>query len=359
MKRARRTEKSPLSQAELPAAIRKRLDPNLFLEPNLFFRSSGDAHLIVAISADRGLAFRLPSFAAAKWILPAVIGTLVLILVPTAVLALVSAWLIGRPIVRFAAAAERIAIDEALDEPFQAEGTAELRSLAGSLNVMRNRVRELMEARTSMLTSISHDLRTPLTRLRMRAERCQDDDLRQKMLKDIEMLSGMIDESLAYLDGTLETTKKVELSSLLQTVTSDYLDVGVQVQFKGPRRLIYDCKPRSISRAVSNLIDNASRHASHVAVLLTQAPDGAVIISVADDGPGISEELKSKVLEPFFKADKARTATSGAGFGLGLAIARGIVTKGHGGTFELRDRNPHGLAIIMRLPPPTLREQRP
>ncbi|OJY72109.1 MULTISPECIES: ATP-binding protein [unclassified Rhizobium] len=349
----------PLLKAELPDAIRKRLDPNLFLEPGDFFRVRNGAKLIVAVSRDRGLAFQLPLFAASRWVLPAVIGTMVLIVVPAVVLAFISAWLIGRPIVRFAAAAERIALDEALDEPFRSDGTAELRSLAGSLNVMRSRVRELMDGRTAMLTSISHDLRTPLTRLRMRAERCEDDDLRQKMLKDIEILGGMIDESLAYLDGTLEATKKVELSSLLQTVTSDYLDVGVEVEFTGPRRLIYDCKPRAISRVVSNLIDNASRHASHIAIQLEQAPDGAIIISVADDGPGISEELKSRVLEPFFKMDKARSATSGGGFGLGLSIARGIVTKGHGGTFELRNSNPHGLTIIMRLPPPIVREQGP
>ncbi|MFT4000496.1 MAG: ATP-binding protein [Rhizobium sp.] len=343
---------NPVSAQDLSSAIRELLDSNLFLEPAQFFRSLEQPSLVVATAENRGLVFRLPSFTLTKWILPAVIGTLTLILVPTAILAFVSAWLIGRPIVQFAASAERIATDEALDEPFPVEGTAELRSLAYSLNIMRKRVLDLMQARTSMLTSISHDLRTPLTRLRMRAERCDPEDLRFKMLKDIEILGGMIDESLAYLDGTLEATKKVELSSLLQTVTSDFLDIGVEVEFKGPRRLIYACKPRAISRVVSNLIDNASRHATHIAVLLAQDPDRAVIIRVADDGPGLSDELKSHVLQPFFKADKARSTISGGGFGLGLSIAHGIITKGHGGTFDLHDHDPHGLMIVMRLPAP-------
>ncbi|MFW7357530.1 MAG: ATP-binding protein [Brucella sp.] len=339
-----------VTRAELPSAIRRLLDPNVFWEPNDFIQSLDAGNLVVTMSDNRGLVFHLPPFTLTKWILPAVLGTLALILVPTAILALISARLIGRPIVKFAAAAERIATDEALDEPFKAEGASELRSLAGSLNVMRDRVRSLMDARTTMLTSISHDLRTPLTRLRMRAERSEPPELRQKMLKDIEILGAMIDESLAFLDGTLEPTKKVELSSLLQTVTSDFVDVGVQVKFKGPRRLIYDCKPRAISRVVSNLIDNASRHADHIAVLLMQGPDGAVIITVADDGPGINDELKAQVVEPFFKVDQSRSPASGAGFGLGLAIAHGIITKGHGGTFELRDREPNGLMIVMRLP---------
>ncbi|EEF27010.1 sensory transduction histidine kinase, putative [Ricinus communis] len=216
---------------------------------------------------------------------------------------------------------------------------------------MRKRIRELVAGRTRMLTSISHDLRTPLTRLRMRTERCEQADLRQQMLRDIDVLSGMINESLAYLGGELEALKKVELSSLLQTVTDDFADTGIEVTFAGPRRLPYICRPRALSRAISNLIDNASRHAGRIDLTLAEDEDGSVVITVADNGPGIADDLKPKVLEPFFKADKARSPSgNGGGFGLGLSIAHGIITIGHRGSFELRDSRPSGLAVVIRLP---------
>ncbi|MDE1995030.1 MAG: sensor histidine kinase, partial [Rhizobiaceae bacterium] len=130
----------------------------------------------------------------------------------------------------------------------------------------------------------------------------------------------------------------------------DFADTGVNINFDGPRRLTHECKPRSISRAVSNLVENASRVATKIDIVLVAEADGTAVITVADDGPGLSDELKDQVLEPFFKADESRPVTKGSGFGLGLSIAYAIITNGHGGTFDLIDRNPTGLAIIIKLP---------
>ncbi|ENN89755.1 putative transmembrane two-component sensor histidine kinase transcriptional regulatory protein [Rhizobium freirei PRF 81] len=343
------TADPPVTARDIPAAVRRLLDYNIFFDPYGFMGWNNPKTLTVS-AGDGSLVFALPEFSTTRWILPAVFGKLVLIIVPAAVLAILTAWLIGRPIVDLAIAAERVRSDDELDEPFEVSGSAELRSLATSLNLMRKRVRELMAGRTRMLTSISHDLRTPLTRLRMRAERCDRAELRQQMLRDIDVLSSMINESLAYLGGEVEALKKVELSSLLQTVTDDFADTGIDVTFTGPRRLPYICKPRALSRAVSNLIDNASRHAGSIDLALVEEEDGSVVITVADNGPGIADELKLQVMEPFFKADKARSTSKNSGFGLGLSIAHGIITVGHRGSFELRDRKPHGLAVVIRLP---------
>ncbi|MFK0161200.1 ATP-binding protein [Rhizobium sp. NPDC090279] len=339
-----------VSRRDIPSAIRGLLSIDPFHNPATIFQTGGSATLPVSVGEHGFLLFRMPPSLAEQGIFSAIVTGLGLILIPAVILAFICAWMIGRPLVRFAAAAERVSMDDGLDEPFRAEGAAEIRSLAASLNTMRRRVLDLAGQRTRMLTSISHDLRTPLTRLRMRTERCEPQELRDQMLKDIEMLASMIDDSLAYLSNTLEARRKVELSSLLQTLTDDFADTGANVTFNGPRRLTYECKPRSISRAVSNLIDNASRVATKIDVTLATEADGTVVITVADDGPGLSDQLKGQVLEPFFKADESRPLVKGSGFGLGLPIAHGIITIGHGGTFELLDRSTGGLAVIMRLP---------
>jgi signal transduction histidine kinase len=123
------------------------------------------------------------------------------------------------------------------------------------------------------------------------------------------------------------------------------------VSFKGPRRLTCICKPQAITRAITNVVENASRYATEIEIELQSASNGGVLIRVSDNGPGLTDALKVRALEPFFKADKARTTGVGGGFGLGLPTAEGIVRKGHGGTLKLLDRKPNGLIIEITLPP--------
>lgn len=315
------------------------------------FDSRTPAVLVIRADGKRALAFQMPVFPSRLWLAPAVASGTLKIVIPLLLLAYFSSWLITEPLVRFAAAAKRASMDDSSDEPFVAEGASEIRSLADSLNVMRSRIQQMVEDRTRMLSAISHDLRTPLTRLRMRTERCDQPELRRLMLADIETLGAMIDESLAFLNNAPEEPRKVDLSSLLQTIATDFSDTGVDVTLIGPRRLTFTCKPQGITRAISNLIENASRYATKIEIGLQQAPDGGVQITVSDDGPGLTDELKARVLEPFFKADEARQiGARGGGFGLGLPIAQGIVTKGHNGKFVLRDSKPNGLTIEIELP---------
>jgi len=342
------------SPAETLPKLRTALDGDFFRElRHIFDRQVAPPPLIVKIDADRALAFSLPIFPRALWFFPAVASGILKIVIPLALLAFFSSWLITRPLTRFATAAERASTDAGLTEPFVAEGAVEVRSLAASLNVMRNRILEMAESRTRMLSSIGHDLRTPLTRLRMRAERCEDPELQRKMLADLTMLDSMIDEALAFLTDARHNvpSRKVDLSSLLQTVATDFSEAGVDVAYSGPRRLKYTCKPQALTRAVTNLVENASRYATKIEIELQEAGDRGVFIRVKDNGPGLTDELKARVLEPFFKADEARTTGVGGGFGLGLPTTEGIIRKGHGGTLTLRDGKPGGLVVEIRLPP--------
>lgn len=309
--------------------------------------------LIVKIDEDRALLFHLPTFPRYLWFFPAVASGILKIVLPLIILAYVSSWLITKPLIRFAADAKRASTDDGLEMPFTVTGSSELRSLATSLNVMRGRILEMAEARTRMLSGMSHDLRTPLTRLRMRAERCEPAELQKKMIEDLRVLDSMIDEALAFLSNTAYSapSRKVDLSSLLQTIATDFCETGADVSFSGSRRLKYVCRPQAITRAVSNLVENASRYATKVDIELREAEDGVVVIRVSDNGPGLIDDLKVKVLQPFFKVETARTTGTGGGFGLGLPTAEGIIRKGHGGSLVLLDGKPKGLVAEIRLPP--------
>ncbi|PZM13775.1 sensor histidine kinase [Rhizobium tubonense] len=310
--------------------------------------------LVVRLDPSRALAFRVPVAPSFPWLTKASVRGLTIIAVimlAALLIAFYASRRITSSLVRFAAEAERISLDDNSNEQFNAVGALEIRSLAESLNTMRSRILRMFGDRTQMLRAISHDLRTPLTRLQMRAERSQEPELRQSMLADISTLTEMTDECLTFLNKVPveETPRKVDLTSLLQTVVADFSDVGVAVTFKGPRRLAYTCRPQSLIRAVSNVIDNASRFAALVEIELIEMPDGGADITISDDGPGLSEALKKRVLEPFFKVDKARKVGKGGGFGLGLPIAKGIIQH-HGGSLRLSDRKPNGLVVEFHLP---------
>ena len=230
-------------------------------------------------------------------------------------------------------------------------GPQEIVQVADALNDMRTRIRALLDDRTRMLAAISHDLRTPLTRLRLRAERLVDPVHREGQLHEIARITHMLDETLNYLrdDVRSEGLSRVDLPSLLQTVCAEFADVGHNVTYVGPPRHTYRCRPNVLVRAISNIVDNASKHGAVVTVSLRLLEGHDVEIDVGDDGPGIPPVLRGKVFDPFFKVDAARGGIARSGFGLGLSIARDVV-RSHGGDIELLDRAPHGLIVRVRLP---------
>lgn len=232
---------------------------------------------------------------------------------------------------------------------FEERGSIEIVVVAKALNSMRNRISMMIESRTRMLRGISHDLRTPLTRLRMRVERLPDAASRDAMLSDISRLDGLLTESLDYLrdNHRREAIERTDLGSLVQTVCTEFADMGFNVEYRGPNRLVVHCPPLAMARAITNLCDNATKFGQSVLVELHQESDG-VAIDISDDGPGVSAADKQRVLEPFYKADAARTGPND-GFGLGLPIVAEIV-QAYGGRLHLFDCQPHGLRVRLELP---------
>lgn len=254
------------------------------------------------------------------------------------------------PLAEVASAANSFGRSPHAHEALARRGPREIIQVTDALNDMRTRIRQLLEDRTRMLAAISHDLRTPLTRLRLRAERISEDGLRTEILGDLVKVGRMLDETLDYLrdDARSEPVSLIDLPSFLQTICSEFADVGHAVSYAGPARLSYACHPRALSRAVTNIVENAVKHGNTVSVALAAGTGDAVKIEVCDDGPGIPAALRDKVFEPFFKVDDARRENS-SGFGLGLSIAQEII-KRHGGGIDMHPAEPTGLRVILVLP---------
>lgn len=255
---------------------------------------------------------------------------------------------ITEPIKRISEAATHSDISNST-EIFEERGSVEIVALAHALNAMRSRIRLMVESRTRMLRGIGHDLRTPLTRLRLRADRMEEGPVREGLLSDVMRIDSLLNEVLKYLreDYATEPVQRADVASLLQTVCAEFSDVGFRIRFEGPNRMIIDCKPLAIMRAVTNLCDNSVKFATEVIVSLRNGKGGCEIC-VADNGPGIPEQLRTRVFEPFFKGDDARTQGQ-EGFGLGLSIVADIV-HAHHGTVSLADNVPSGLVFQILIP---------
>lgn len=281
---------------------------------------------------------------------------LIIVLLFVALLSIYAVRWIISPLSAMAGAAQSFGRSPDDNRVVNRDGPREIVQVADALNDMRTRIRALLDDRTRMLAAISHDLRTPLTRLRLRAERLTDPGLRDGLLHEISRITHMLDETLNYLrrDHRSESMSRIDLPSLLQTICAEFTDVGHTVVYEGPPHLTWRCRPNVLARAITNVVDNATKHGAVVTVSLRRLGESGVgehgvEIDVGDDGPGIPLELHEKVFDPFFKGDTARSAAGRSGFGLGLSIARDVV-RGHGGEIELLDRAPRGLIVRVRLP---------
>jgi signal transduction histidine kinase len=276
--------------------------------------------------------------------------TLIIVLFFVALLSAYAVRWIISPLSAVAAAAQSFGRSPEDDRLVRRRGPREIVQVADALNDMRTRIRALLDDRTRMLAAISHDLRTPLTRLRLRAERLADPAQREGQLHEITRITHMLDETLNYLrrDVRSEALSRIDLPSLLQTVCAEFADVGHSVAYDGPPHFTCRCRPNVLARAITNIVDNATKHGAVVTVSLRLLDGGGIEIDVGDDGPGIAQEQREKVFDPFFKGDAARGTVARSGFGLGLSIARDVV-KSHGGEIELLDRVPHGLIVRVRL----------
>ena len=285
-----------------------------------------------------------PWFWGAPWLV-----TLMTAFICITVLGLWAARALAAPLSSFARAAENFSLDGGAD-PLPERGPEEIRSVARALNRMHERIARLMSDRTRMLAAISHDLRTPITRLRLRAEFIEDETNRKRMLIDLDQMRSMLESVLSLLrnDRKIEAVTLVDIASTLQLIADQFGDMGHVVHYEGPISATAAARPDDLHRGVTNLVENAVRFGAEVTIRL-DASSTKFVIDVEDDGPGISDARKQEMLEPFVRGDDARTMDDSTGFGLGLSIARAIAVA-HGGELSLHDREPHGLIVRMQLP---------
>jgi signal transduction histidine kinase len=228
-------------------------------------------------------------------------------------------------------------------------GSRELRRAASAFNRMQARLRRFVDDRTMMLAAISHDLRTVLTRLRLRAEFIDDGEQQGKAIADIDEMQAMLDETLNFArdDAREEALVAVDLTALLQNLCDAVTDSGQSLNFEGPAHLPVQCRPVALRRALRNLLDNAIRYGGQAEVSLSQS-NGDAVVEIADKGPGIPVAMREKVFQPFFRLETSRSRETG-GTGLGLSSARAILRR-HGGDITLHDRPPGGLLVRATLP---------
>jgi len=263
----------------------------------------------------------------------------------------VSVWAVQRltaPLGMLSAAADRLGRDVGA-EPLAETGTREMQSAARAFNRMQERLRRLIESRTQMLAALSHDLRTPLTLLRLRAEEVDDADERDKMLATIAEMDEMIGTTLAFARDEVraEPRRRVDVAALLASVVDDMADAGLPVTMAPAAPLTHECQPGALKRAITNLLDNAVKYGKRAQAAISTTAN-AIEITIDDDGPGIPEAELPRVFQPFYRVEESRNRDTG-GTGLGLAIAQSIV-QAHGGELTLANRPGGGLRATIKLP---------
>lgn len=254
-----------------------------------------------------------------------------------------------KPLKMFAYAAGRLGRD--VNAPLIPEiGPAEVRQSIRAFNQMHDRMRRFIEDRTQMLAAISHDLGTPITRLRLRAELIEDEDQKTKILTDLDDMEKMVSSALSFArnEATIEPHEMVDINTLLQRVCDDMTDAGHEIILDiGDEAVPLACRPTALRRALTNLIDNAIKYGGQARVSLDNEQD-KVLVRIDDNGPGIPEEFLEDAFKPFRRLDPSRSQDTG-GTGLGLTIARTII-RAHGGDVKLRNRPCGGLQAEIVLP---------
>lgn len=291
-----------------------------------------------------------------RWTLPAdtrglpdrVLWDMGLRLVVLLILLLVAVRWVTRPLSVLAQAADRLGRN--LDEPPISErGPLEVRKAAQAFNQMQTRLRDLLRQKAQMLAAVSHDLKTPVTRLRLRAELLDKAELREKIGRDLDEMESMVSATLDLMrgSGAVEPLQRTDLLALVESLQSDYEDTGRDVAVEAEGLEPVELRPQAIRRCLANLIDNGLKYGERVRIRVQDASDW-VQVDVEDEGPGIASEELERVFEPFYRLEASRNRETG-GSGLGLSIARAIATE-HAGQLLLSNLPARGLRARLRLP---------
>lgn len=301
-----------------------------------------------ALTEDSVLSAALWPAVRSSWLRP-LKSSLISTLLPVFILVALFTRRLLKPLNAIAGAADQISRGEIIP-PLQINSPKEIQRVAAAFNTMQERLTRYISDRTNMLAAISHDFRTPITSLRLRAEMIADEALRAQMIRTLEDMSRMVDATLQFAqdENTTRDTEDIRLDELIRGIVSDHADMGSNIRLHSPSPLHYRCRPLAMKRALTNLIDNAARYGSQVEVFL-RSGNANITIVVQDNGPGIKPEWLDKVFEPFVRPDYDGRCSDHGGSGLGLAITRSII-KAHGGQIVLSNPIQGGLRATITLP---------
>ncbi len=255
---------------------------------------------------------------------------------------------LGHPFQQFAAAASRFDGSRAV-KPIAESGPRELRTAIQAFNAMWTRIQRYVADETNMLAAISHDLRVPLTRIRLRAEFVDDPEQQSKLFRDVDAMEAMLASALTFLkdNSGQESVTTIDLSELLRTIVEDFSDQGFNAAFSGPDRVALRGRPVALTRGFTNLVDNAIKYGGSASIVLGISKHIASI-RIEDRGPGITGDKLEAAFNPFVRLDTSRSPATG-GVGLGLTSARAIFRM-HGGDVVLKNAASGGLHALVTLP---------
>ena len=250
-----------------------------------------------------------------------------------------------RPITKLAEASEKFGRGEDIEE-FRPSGALEIRKAGLEFNKMRNRILRHLNQRSEMLSGISHDLRTPLTRIKLQLTMIKDKNLSKKLSEDVDEMEKMLSEYLQFASsGAKEKSETFDLSELVENIINKYENPNISKNYN--KRIYFNGRKNLIQRCINNLIDNSIKYGENINLIIEKKVSN-IVISIEDDGPGIPESEYENVIKPFYKIDKSRSESKSS-VGLGLAISSDII-KSHGGDINFSKSNLGGLKVMISLP---------
>jgi len=274
--------------------------------------------------------------------------SIILLLVAVVVVSLIAVRWATRPLKALADAADELG-SNINRPPLTEDGPLEVARAARAFNSMQAKLIRYLQDRTRIFAAMSHDLKTPITRLRLRAELLDDERLRAKFTGDLQEMESMVASALDFLRGieNAESQRPVDVMALLESLQADLRETGGAMSIEGRALQPYNGRPQALKRCLGNLVENAVNYGRKANVIIDDSP-GRIEIRIQDEGPGLPDEDLARVFEPFYRVEASRNRETG-GTGLGLTIARSVA-EAHGGTLTLRNRPQGGLEAVLTLP---------
>jgi signal transduction histidine kinase len=255
-----------------------------------------------------------------------------------------------RPLAQLASAADALDPNRK-SSPMSEAGPSEVAHAARAFNAMRERIAHYLEERVQILAAISHDLQTPITRMRLRAEMADESAEKDKLIRDLGEIERLVQDGIAYARSALvniEKVSRIDIASFVESITYDYQDTGKAVTIIGQAEGTVQTKPHALRRILSNFIDNALKFAGAADINVERRDGDVIAITVMDRGPGIPDDQLGAAMQPFYRLEQSRNRETG-GSGLGLAIAQQLATA-IGGSIRLYNRDGGGLAAEVVIP---------